>query len=73
MDSDGRIVFAKNAEDEHAPASLVKMMSLYLAYEDIERGRARLEDNVYISRHAVAHARAIAWGCASATRSPCAS
>jgi len=53
MDSEGRIVFAKNAEDEHAPASLVKMMSLYLAYEDIERGRARLEDLVYISRHAV--------------------
>lgn len=52
MDSEGRIVFAKNAEDDHAPASLVKMMSLYLAYEDIERGRARLEDNVYISRHA---------------------
>jgi D-alanyl-D-alanine carboxypeptidase len=52
MDSEGRIVFAKNAEDDHAPASLVKMMSLYLAYEDIERGRARLDDNVYISRHA---------------------
>ena len=52
MDSEGRIVFAKNAEDEHAPASLVKMMTLYLAYEDIERGRARLEDGVYISRHA---------------------
>jgi D-alanyl-D-alanine carboxypeptidase len=52
MDSEGRVVFAKNAEDEHAPASLVKMMSLYLAFEDIERGRARLEDGVYISRHA---------------------
>jgi len=53
MDSEGRIVFAKNAEDDHAPASLVKMMSLYLAFEDIERGRARLEDLVYVSRHAV--------------------
>ena len=53
MDSDGRIVFAKNAEDDHAPASLVKMMSLYLAYEDIERGRAKLDDPVVISRHAV--------------------
>ena len=53
MDAEGRTVFAKNAEDDHAPASLVKMMSLYLAFEDIERGRARLEDLVYISRHAV--------------------
>jgi D-alanyl-D-alanine carboxypeptidase (penicillin-binding protein 5/6) len=53
MDSEGRIVFSKNAEDDHAPASLVKMMSLYLAYEDIERGRAKLDDLVTISRHAV--------------------
>ena len=53
LDPDGRPVFAKNAEEGHAPASLVKMMSLYLAYEDIERGRVRLEDLVYISRHAV--------------------
>ena len=52
LDPDGRPLFAKNADDDHAPASLVKMMSLYLAFEDIERGRARLEDNVYISRHA---------------------
>jgi D-alanyl-D-alanine carboxypeptidase len=53
LDPDGRPVFAKNAEDDHAPASLVKMMSLYLAFEDIDRGRARLEDLVYISRNAV--------------------
>jgi len=52
IDTEGRVVFAKNAEEDHAPASLTKMMSLYLAYEDIERGRARLEDLVYISRHA---------------------
>jgi D-alanyl-D-alanine carboxypeptidase len=53
LDPEGRPLFAKNAEEDHAPASLVKMMSLYLAFEDIERGRARLEDLVYISRNAV--------------------
>jgi D-alanyl-D-alanine carboxypeptidase (penicillin-binding protein 5/6) len=53
LDPEGRPVFAKNADEDHAPASLVKMMSLYLAFEDIERGRARLEDLVYISRNAV--------------------
>src|SRR5205823_4526035 len=53
IDTEGRVVFAKNAEEDHAPASLTKMMSLYLAFEDIERGKARLEDLVYISRHAV--------------------
>lgn len=52
IDAEGKVVFAKNAEEDHAPASLVKMMSLYLAFEDIERNRARLEDLVYISRHA---------------------
>jgi D-alanyl-D-alanine carboxypeptidase len=53
LDTNGRAVFAKNAEGEHAPASLVKMMSLYLAFEDVERGRVRLDDLVYISRNAV--------------------
>ncbi|MBM4441688.1 MAG: D-alanyl-D-alanine carboxypeptidase [Candidatus Rokubacteria bacterium] len=53
LDPVGKPVFAKNADEDHAPASLVKMMSLYLAYEDIERGRADLEDLVYISRNAV--------------------
>ena len=57
LDPEGRAVFAKNADEGHAPASLVKMMSLYLAFEDIELGRARLEDPVYISRHAVQTAR----------------
>ncbi len=53
IDTEGRVVFSKNPDEDHAPASLTKMMSLYLAFEDIEQGRARLEDLVYISRHAV--------------------
>ena len=57
IDPEGRTIFAKNAEGEHAPASLVKMMSLYLAFEDIERGRVHLDDLVYISRNAVHTAR----------------
>ena len=53
MNSDGQVLFAKNAESDHAPASLVKLMTLYLAFEDIEAGRATLEDPVVIS-HAAA-------------------
>ena len=53
LDPQGRPVFAKNADEGHAPASLVKMMSLYLAYEDLELDRVQLEDLVYISRNAV--------------------
>lgn len=52
LDASGRAVFAKNAEEDRAPASLTKMMTLYLAFEDIERGRTSLDDLVYISRHA---------------------
>jgi D-alanyl-D-alanine carboxypeptidase (penicillin-binding protein 5/6) len=52
LDPDGRIVFEKNAASEHAPASLVKLMSLYLALEDIEAGRTSLDELVTISHHA---------------------
>ena len=53
IDTEGRTVFAKNANLEHAPASLVKLMTLYLAFEDIEADHATLDDPVVIS-HAVA-------------------
>jgi len=39
--TDGTVLFAKNASEEHAPASLVKLMTLYLACEDLEAGRAQ--------------------------------
>src|SRR6202165_444403 len=53
LDTEGRTVFAKNAQLEHAPASLVKLMTLYLAFEDIEARRVTLDDPVTIS-HAAA-------------------
>jgi D-alanyl-D-alanine carboxypeptidase len=53
LDADGHPLFAKNADDGHAPASLTKMMTLYLAFDDIEHGRVRFEDPVYVSRAAV--------------------
>jgi D-alanyl-D-alanine carboxypeptidase len=54
VDAEGRTIYAKDADHEHAPASLVKLMTLYLAFEDLESGRATLEDVVTITR-AVAH------------------
>ncbi len=53
LDAEGHTLFAKNAQTEHAPASLVKLMTLYLAFEDLEAQRATLEDPVIIS-HAAA-------------------
>jgi D-alanyl-D-alanine carboxypeptidase len=53
IDTEGRTVFAKNPKADHAPASLVKLMTLYLAFDDIEDKRATLDDPVTIS-HATA-------------------
>ena len=53
LDPAGRVIYAKNADFEHAPASLVKLMTLYLAYEDLEEGRVALDDVATISRNAV--------------------
>jgi D-alanyl-D-alanine carboxypeptidase len=53
LDTDGRTMFAKNAQVDHAPASLVKLMTLYLAFEDVEANRVTLDDPVTIS-HAAA-------------------
>jgi D-alanyl-D-alanine carboxypeptidase len=52
LDGEGRTLYAKNADLERPPASLVKLMTLYLAFEAIEAGRADPEDIVTISRHA---------------------
>jgi len=45
-------VFAKNPEAERAPASLVKLMTLYLACEALDAGRADVDEPVTISHHA---------------------
>ena len=52
VDPEGHVLFAKNPEDGHAPASLVKLMTLYLAYDDLEAGRVHLDDVVSVSHNA---------------------
>jgi D-alanyl-D-alanine carboxypeptidase len=52
LDADGKVLFAKNPSEDHAPASLTKLMTLYLAYEDLETGRAEWDEGVSISRRA---------------------
>mgnify|MGYP001562068338 FL=1 len=52
VDPEGKILFAKNAEEERAPASLVKLMTLFLAYEDLDRGKVNLEEPVQITHDA---------------------
>jgi D-alanyl-D-alanine carboxypeptidase (penicillin-binding protein 5/6) len=39
LDADGKVLFAKNRERTMPPASLVKLMTLYLAFEDLGGGQ----------------------------------
>jgi D-alanyl-D-alanine carboxypeptidase len=57
IDPDGKVLFQKNAENDRAPASLVKLMTLYLACEELEAGRADLDELVTVSLHAATTAR----------------
>lgn len=52
LDAHGKVLFAKNPAEDHAPASLVKLMTLYLACESIESGQADWDDTVVISHRA---------------------
>jgi D-alanyl-D-alanine carboxypeptidase len=57
LDSAGKVLYAKNPDENHAPASLVKLMTLYLAYQDVGAGRAAWGDPVPISPFAAATPR----------------
>jgi D-alanyl-D-alanine carboxypeptidase len=52
LDAEGKVLFAKNPSEDHAPASLTKLMTLYLAYEDLEAGKVEWDEGVSISRRA---------------------
>jgi D-alanyl-D-alanine carboxypeptidase len=53
LDPGGRVLYAKNADFEHPPASLVKLMTLYLAFDDLEAGRVGLDDVATVTRNAI--------------------
>ncbi len=48
----GKVLHAENADARLHPASLTKMMTLYIAFEAIEHGEIGLDDDVVITRHA---------------------
>jgi len=53
MDAEtGEILYARRADQRHYPASLTKMMTLYLTFEAIEAGRLKLGDRLKVSRRA---------------------
>lgn len=48
------ILYEQNADKKIAPASLTKILTMYLVWEDIEQRRVKLGDSVRISRAAAA-------------------
>lgn len=48
----GKVLHATNADTRLHPASLTKMMTLYIAFQAIEHGEISLDDEVTISRNA---------------------
>jgi D-alanyl-D-alanine carboxypeptidase len=50
----GEVLHSRNADTRLHPASLTKMMTLYIAFEAIEHGEISLDTKVRISKHAAA-------------------
>ena len=48
----GEVLFARHADSRRYPASLTKMMTLYLTFEALEQGKAKLDDVLTISPRA---------------------
>ena len=48
----GRILHKENADEPRYPASLTKMMTLFLVFEDIKAGRLSMSDSLWISENA---------------------
>ncbi len=53
IDADtGSVLHSSNADARHYPASLTKMMTLYLTFEALDAGRLRLDQRLAVSSHA---------------------
>lgn len=48
----GEVLHSRNADTRLHPASLTKMMTLYIAFQAVQRGEIGLDTEVTISRHA---------------------
>lgn len=48
----GTVLLEKNADEPHPPASLVKLMTLEVLFEELKRGRVKLDDEFPVSERA---------------------
>nr|WP_110721817.1 D-alanyl-D-alanine carboxypeptidase family protein [Cognatishimia maritima] len=51
----GTILMAKNADDALPPASMSKLMTLYMAFEAVRDGRLSMEEKLPVSQHAMSY------------------
>tara|TARA_R110000868_G_scaffold11531_5_gene56485 strand:- start:1300 stop:3024 length:1725 start_codon:yes stop_codon:yes gene_type:complete len=52
----GRVLYSSNADTQCYPASLTKVMTLYLLFEKLEQGKVTLNTKLKVSHHAAAQA-----------------
>jgi D-alanyl-D-alanine carboxypeptidase len=57
----GEVLYAENADARRYPASLTKMMTLYLAFEALESGQFSLDQPLAVSRQAAAMPASKLW------------
>ena len=50
--STGEVIYELNSTERRSPASVTKIMTLLLAFEAIDQGKASLADQVIVSQHA---------------------
>lgn len=57
----GEVLYAENIDEQRYPASLTKMMTLYLTFEALEAGRLRLDQPLPVSTYAAAKPAVKLW------------
>ncbi|EHJ94045.1 D-alanyl-D-alanine carboxypeptidase dacF [Vreelandella boliviensis LC1] len=63
----GEVLYAENIDDQRYPASLTKMMTLYLTFEALEEGSLRLNQPLPVSHYAAAKPAVKLWLAAGST------
>ncbi len=51
---DGSVLYSQAAEEIHHPASITKVMTLFLAFDALDAGRLNLSDRIVMTAHAAA-------------------
>ena len=50
--STGKVIYEREADVELSPASITKLMTLYLIFEELDAGKIKLDDEVVTSAYA---------------------